>query len=256
MWRQANSPFQVALRTARDRLLQVHPNKSEQTVPFRHLAHTPDLRAQARFTALVEKAASDQAVELLPPSDVRGRARLLSASSPGAAAWLQALPLYAALTCPTRSTGRRCIGSWGSSLPALQVSHSAKAAPGTPTLRSWPRTCSVAPTEASGPLPMIFCAMGVFIEAGFKVAVECSSVMPILRGEDGRSHTRRADLVAIPPGGGPRIITDVVTTDSYERLRQPHQVGVVCRACGRPGSPGKRKNMPITRSVMSSRPWR
>eukprot|EP00850_Spirogloea_muscicola_P022525 SM000299S10849 [mRNA] locus=s299:69480:71846:- [translate_table: standard] len=81
-------PFQVALRSARDGLLAVHPRMSEQAVPFIHLAHTPDQRAQARFSALVEQAASDQVVELLPPADLRGRARLLSASSPGAAAWL------------------------------------------------------------------------------------------------------------------------------------------------------------------------
>eukprot|EP00850_Spirogloea_muscicola_P026934 SM012540S26282 [mRNA] locus=s12540:22:399:- [translate_table: standard] len=57
---------------------------------------------------------------------------------------------------------------------------------------------------------------GVFIEAGYKVAVEHTSIMPLVRGADGQLHTRRADLVAIPPGGGPRIIADVVTADCVD----------------------------------------
>eukprot|EP00850_Spirogloea_muscicola_P013048 SM000087S23330 [mRNA] locus=s87:64711:65349:+ [translate_table: standard] len=57
---------------------------------------------------------------------------------------------------------------------------------------------------------------GVFIEAGYKVAVEHSSMMPPVRGADGQLHTRRADLVAIPPGGSPRIIADVVTADCVD----------------------------------------
>eukprot|EP00850_Spirogloea_muscicola_P021370 SM000246S08213 [mRNA] locus=s246:170711:175080:- [translate_table: standard] len=40
--------------------------------------------------------------------------------------------------------------------------------------------------------------------------------MPLVRGADGQLHTRRADLVAIPPGGGPRIIADVVTADCVD----------------------------------------
>eukprot|EP00850_Spirogloea_muscicola_P005470 SM000025S08365 [mRNA] locus=s25:291901:305203:+ [translate_table: standard] len=99
-WRSASCPFRLPSALPRDGLLAVHPNLSEQAVPFVHLAHTPDLRAQARFTALVERAAFDQVVALLPPSDLRGRARLLSASSPGLAAWLSALPLYATVTLP------------------------------------------------------------------------------------------------------------------------------------------------------------
>eukprot|EP00850_Spirogloea_muscicola_P016162 SM000129S26149 [mRNA] locus=s129:217087:217605:- [translate_table: standard] len=40
--------------------------------------------------------------------------------------------------------------------------------------------------------------------------------MPILRRADGL-HTRRVDLVASTPGGGARIIADVVTTDVVDR---------------------------------------
>eukprot|EP00850_Spirogloea_muscicola_P004875 SM000021S06508 [mRNA] locus=s21:807316:810371:+ [translate_table: standard] len=53
-------PFQAALRAARDGLMAAYPDMSKQVVPFGHLAHTPDLRTQARFTALVDKAAYDQ----------------------------------------------------------------------------------------------------------------------------------------------------------------------------------------------------
>eukprot|EP00850_Spirogloea_muscicola_P001388 SM000005S17185 [mRNA] locus=s5:664836:667211:+ [translate_table: standard] len=57
---------------------------------------------------------------------------------------------------------------------------------------------------------------GIFVEAGYTVALENSSIMPLTAGADGRLHTRRADLVASALGGGPRLIADVVTTDSLD----------------------------------------
>eukprot|EP00850_Spirogloea_muscicola_P016849 SM000140S00598 [mRNA] locus=s140:88759:92277:+ [translate_table: standard] len=79
-------PFQAALRSARDALLADHPALVPRAVPFAHLARTADLRAQARFMAEVDAASFSTAMGLLSPDDLRGRARLLSASSPGAAA--------------------------------------------------------------------------------------------------------------------------------------------------------------------------
>eukprot|EP00850_Spirogloea_muscicola_P025366 SM002863S10727 [mRNA] locus=s2863:838:1422:+ [translate_table: standard] len=56
---------------------------------------------------------------------------------------------------------------------------------------------------------------GIFVEAGYTVARENSSITPLTAGADGRLHTRRADLVASALGGGPRLIA-VVTTDSFD----------------------------------------
>eukprot|EP00850_Spirogloea_muscicola_P026076 SM005461S18200 [mRNA] locus=s5461:416:991:- [translate_table: standard] len=71
---------------------------------------------------------------------------------------------------------------------------------------------------------------GVFLQAGYKVAVENSTIMPILRGADGQLHTRRADLVAIPPGGGPRIIADVVTADCVDSANPARSATLVGHA--------------------------
>eukprot|EP00850_Spirogloea_muscicola_P021838 SM000264S09755 [mRNA] locus=s264:45962:46288:+ [translate_table: standard] len=60
----------------------------------------------------------------------------------------------------------------------------------------------------------------VFLEAGYPMAVENSFVMPIQLGADGQLHTRRADLVAIPPGGGPLITADVVSSNSVDSAKR------------------------------------
>eukprot|EP00850_Spirogloea_muscicola_P026598 SM008632S23182 [mRNA] locus=s8632:2:595:- [translate_table: standard] len=82
---------------------------------------------------------------------------------------------------------------------------------------------------------------GVFSEAGFKVAVENSSIMPIQLGADGQPHTRRADLVAIPPGGGPRIIADVVTTDCIDSANPTRSASFAGHAVGQ-AARGKERN--------------
>eukprot|EP00850_Spirogloea_muscicola_P025672 SM003881S14631 [mRNA] locus=s3881:606:1252:- [translate_table: standard] len=87
---------------------------------------------------------------------------------------------------------------------------------------------------------------GVFSEAGFKVAVENSSIMPIQLGADGQPHTRRADLVAIPPGGGPRIIADVVTTDCIDSANPTRSASFAGHAVVQ-AARGKERNMLITR---------
>eukprot|EP00850_Spirogloea_muscicola_P016155 SM000129S26142 [mRNA] locus=s129:217520:227198:+ [translate_table: standard] len=224
------------------------------TVPFRHLAHTPDLRAQARFTALVEKAASDQAVELLPPSDVRGRARLLSASSPGAAAWLQALPLYAALTMPDevyRTAVHRLLGLLPPCLTGVtQCECGARHADPAELAAHMLRCAHGGERTASHDL-LRDGMQGVFIEAGFKVAVECSSVMPILRGEDGRSHTRRADLPPRrPPSPHPRALG--AASGARGREVPPMSQDVTPRASPYTCTPASAS--PARRSLRPSRP--
>eukprot|EP00850_Spirogloea_muscicola_P022527 SM000299S10851 [mRNA] locus=s299:68617:69452:- [translate_table: standard] len=108
----------------------------------------------------------------------------------------------------------------------------------TMILRSWPPTCSVAPTGGD----LLRDGMqGVFSEAGFKVAVENSSIMPIQLGADGQPHTRRADLVAIPPGGGPRIIADVVTTDCIDSANPTRSATFAGHAVGQAARGKERK---------------
>eukprot|EP00850_Spirogloea_muscicola_P023716 SM000381S14608 [mRNA] locus=s381:57266:65972:- [translate_table: standard] len=73
---------------------------------------------------------------------------------------------------------------------------------------------------------------GIFVEAGYTVALENSSIMPLTAGADGRLHTRRADLVASALGRGPRLIADVVTTDSFDSrsvTRSAEEAGYAAR---------------------------
>eukprot|EP00850_Spirogloea_muscicola_P023778 SM000387S14695 [mRNA] locus=s387:29582:30284:- [translate_table: standard] len=58
--------------------------------------------------------------------------------------------------------------------------------------------------------------LGTFVEAGYTVALENSSIRPLTAGTDGRLHTRRADLVASALGGGRRVNADMVTTDCFD----------------------------------------
>eukprot|EP00850_Spirogloea_muscicola_P015663 SM000122S25770 [mRNA] locus=s122:168595:169117:- [translate_table: standard] len=52
-----HGPAAVSLRSAHQELLAAHPDLAGQAVSFAHLAHTADLRVQARIAAVVDKAA-------------------------------------------------------------------------------------------------------------------------------------------------------------------------------------------------------
>eukprot|EP00850_Spirogloea_muscicola_P025618 SM003724S13678 [mRNA] locus=s3724:36:925:+ [translate_table: standard] len=68
----------------------------------------------------------------------------------------------------------------------------------------WSQEAAVQPSSAhSCPLVLV-------------VATCNPAVMPLQQRADGL-HARRVDLVATPPAGGPRLLLDVVTTDSYDR---------------------------------------
>eukprot|EP00850_Spirogloea_muscicola_P022192 SM000281S10760 [mRNA] locus=s281:7945:19463:- [translate_table: standard] len=103
---------------------------------------------------------------------------------------------------------------------------------------------------------------GVVMEAGYK------------QSADGQVHTRRADLVAVPPGGGPRSIAFGVTTDCVNSANLPrpastagHAVGLAARgkeriagwifSSGMPGRPsaGDRAQVFRTRLAVSFQRW-
>eukprot|EP00850_Spirogloea_muscicola_P002489 SM000009S23618 [mRNA] locus=s9:1177016:1185838:+ [translate_table: standard] len=145
-------------------------------------------------------------------ADVRGHARLLSAASPGTAAWLSALSLYDALRMPDelfRMATHRLLGVPPPCLLGGAVNESGGAGGAYRPLRHWRRTYRAHDLLRDA-------MFGIFQEAGYTVAMESTSVMPILQRADGL-HTRLVDLVASTPGGGARIIAVVVTTDVVDR---------------------------------------
>jgi hypothetical protein len=86
--------FQVALRSARDGL----PRSARPILaPFLELGRVSESRVQERLLGAVDIVASEALWDRLPTGDSAGRARLVSETGPGAAAWLTAIFLFRAL---------------------------------------------------------------------------------------------------------------------------------------------------------------
>jgi hypothetical protein len=87
-------PFQVALWSARDGLSQ---SARPILAPFLELGRASESRVQERLSGAIDIVASEALWDRLPASDSAGRARLVSETGPGAAAWLTAVPRFQAL---------------------------------------------------------------------------------------------------------------------------------------------------------------
>eukprot|EP00850_Spirogloea_muscicola_P011275 SM000069S20712 [mRNA] locus=s69:457489:458121:- [translate_table: standard] len=66
---------------------------------------------------------------------------------------------------------------------------------------------------------------GLMRDAGYRVIVEVSNVMPITTDSQGRHHRRTLDIVGVQPDGGPRALVDVVVTEAYKSSASTHIAG-------------------------------
>jgi hypothetical protein len=190
-------PSQVALRSARDSV----PQSARQVLaPFSELGRVSESRVQERLSGAIDIVASEALRDRLPAGDSAGRARLVSETGPGAAAWLTAIPLFQALQIEDECF-RRALRTW-LGLPYPMVAGI--------------RLCECGEELQEGILGgqhLLRCGSGserndthhsirdtmfyIMREAGYSVRREQSGVMPIRAGEVGG---RVMDLVAAVPG--------------------------------------------------------
>ena len=201
-------PFQVALRAARDGL----PGQTAaQTLgELAEFGREASRGLQERLTAAIDLGAVQGLRDQM--DDPAQRARLVSETGPGAAAWLSTSPLFRALTIEDECF-RTALRIW------LGLPH--------------PMVAGIALCECGqslqGPLGgqhLLRCARGserndthdglrdtvagIMRESGFSVRMEQYGVMPIREGD---VEGRRMDLVGADPRGGSRILADVTVAD-------------------------------------------
>lgn len=201
-------PFQIALRAARDLL----PGQlAAQTLGALAEFGRGSVRGvQERVTAAIDLGA----VQTLRDHtvDPAQRARLVSETGPGAAAWLSTAPLFPALAMEDECF-RTALRTW------LGLPH--------------PMVAGIALCECGqslqGPLGgqhLLRCTRGserndthdgvrdtvasIMRESGFSVRMEQYGVMPIREGD---VEGRRMDLVGADPRGGSRVLADVTVAD-------------------------------------------
>jgi hypothetical protein len=200
----------VAIRSARDSLPQ---SAGQVLAPFSELGRVSESRVQERLLGAIDIVASEALRDRLPAGDSAGRARLVSETGPGAAAWLTVVPLFQALQIEDECF-RTALWTW-LGLPYPMVAGI--------------RLCKCGEELQEGILGgqhLLRCGSGserndtdhsirdtmfyIMREAGYSVRREQSGVMPIRAGEVGG---RVMDLVAADPRGGSRVLADVVVTD-------------------------------------------
>jgi hypothetical protein len=190
--------------------------------PFRTLRHA--LGVMVEFGREAERGMQERLTAAIDLGAVQGlcdhtgdpaqRARLVSKTGPGAAAWLSTAPLFQALTIEDecfRTPSRIWLG-----LPHPMVAGIALCECGQ---------------SLSGPLGgqhLLRCARGserngthdgirdtvagIMRESGLNVRMEQYGVVPIREGD---IEGRRMDWVGADPRGGPRILADVTVADPF-----------------------------------------
>jgi hypothetical protein len=204
----AGLSFQVALRAAWDSL----PGQiaGHALGPLADFGRETERGVQERLTAAIDLGAvqsfRDHTV------DPAQRARLVSETGPGAAAWLFTAPLFQALTIEDKCL-QTALRIWlglphpmVAGIALCKCGQSLQGPLGGQHLLRRARGSERNDTHDG----IRDTVAGIMRESGFSVRMEQYGVVPI-REED--VEGRRMDLVGADPRGGPRVLADVTVAD-------------------------------------------
>ena len=173
---------------------------------------------QERLTAAIDLGAVQGLRDRI--GDPAQRARLVSETGPGAAAWLSTAPLFRALTIEDecfRTALRIWLGLPHPMIAGIALCECGESLEG-PLGGQHLLRCARGSERNDAHDGIRDTVAGIMRESGFSVRVEMYGVMPI-RERD--VEGRRMDLVGADPRGGSRILADVTVADPLRDGRLP-----------------------------------
>eukprot|EP00850_Spirogloea_muscicola_P003376 SM000013S26545 [mRNA] locus=s13:959072:959990:- [translate_table: standard] len=196
-------PFQADLRSIRDSAISSFPSVQPLLTPFSALAQASDRGAQSRPVTAVEDEWRRR-LRRLPQiqNSPRSLARLTSLATPGATAWITSHAVANAFSFSSEAF--RTLLQLFLGLPP----HWEGAEIATHMLR-----CSTGP-EVVGIHNLRDALAALMRDAGYRVVVEVSNIMPITTDAQGRHHRGTLDIVGVQPGGGQRALVHFVVTEA------------------------------------------
>lgn len=209
-------PFQEVLRAAREML----PEDARALVPpFEALCRAPETGLQSRLTDVIDSACAETLRSRT--ADPAGRARLLSETGPGAAAWLGTVPMFQSLRMSDecfRTALRTWLGLRHPAVVGIRLCECGESLEGPAEgVVGHLMRCGVGSERNDTHDGIRDTVFQIMREAGYSVRREQVGIMPMQEQHTGDG--RRVDLVGADPQGGRRILGDVVVADcTQERL--------------------------------------